>query len=292
MTAREDSGAGARTPPRAPAEPIGGRAGAPAAGTTTAALELAPVGAARRAPLPRMLLAQTRAELLLTLRRGESVLVTLVIPCVLLVFFLSLPRAPLPEAATIEFLLPGTLALAVMAAGLPNLGIATAYERGDGVLKRLGATPLPRAALLAAKLLAVGLVELAQGAVLVGIAVLAYGWRPGGMVLLALAALLLGTAAFAGLGLLLAGTLRPEATLAVANGLFLLLLLLGGLFVPLDVLPPWMAALGRLLPAAALADALRAALHPTAEVPPAAWGVLVAWGLLAPAAAARTFRWE
>src|SRR5579875_2308563 len=297
MTGREDSGAAARPPQPASIAPTGAPEGAErvaARGPSPAAAAqvLAPTAGARPAPLARMLIAQTRAELLLTLRRGESVLVTLVIPCVLLVFFMSLPRAPLSEAASIDFLLSGTLALAVMAAGLPNLGIATAYERGDGVLKRLGVTPLPRGGLIAAKLLAVGLVELAQVLLLTGIAALAYGWRPTGAIALALAALLLGTAAFAGLRLLLAGTLRPEATLACANGLFLLLLLFGGLFVPLDVLPAWMVALGRLLPAAALAEALRAALRPTPALPPLDWGVLLAWGLLAPVAAARTFRWE
>lgn len=281
---RNDRGAAATSQPTAQSQPLApGPVAAPA---------VAPASDQRPAALARMLAAQTRAELRLTLRRGESVLVTLIIPCVLLVFFMSLPRAPLPEAATIDFLLSGTLALAVMAAGLPNLGIATAYERGDGVLKRLGATPLPRAGLIVAKLLAVGVIELVQVLILVGIAALAYGWRPTGAPELALLALLLGTAAFAGLGLLMAGTLRPEATLAGANGLFLALLLLGGLFVPLDVLPPWMAAFGSLLPAAALAQALRAALHPTPELPVLAWGVLLAWGLLAPAAAALTFRWE
>jgi ABC-2 type transport system permease protein len=252
-----------------------------------------PVGdQALAAPALRTLLAQTAMELRLNLRRGESVLVTLVIPIVLLVFFMSVNVAPFVGQSAIEFLLPGTLALAVMAAGLPNLGIATAYERGDGVLKRLGATPLSRGGLIGAKLLAVLLLEALQVLALLALAAGVYGWRPQGSLALAALALLLGTAAFAGLGLLMAGTLRPEATLAGANALFLLFLLVGGLFLPLGALPGWMAALGQLLPAAALADTLRATLAPGGVLPVPAAPLLAAWAVVAPLAAARTFRWE
>ncbi len=262
-----------------------------------AALGLVPTAAqgARQggaAPLWQMILAQTRIELLLSLRRGESVLVTLVIPVVLLVFFMSVGALPVPIARPIDFLLPGTLALAVMATGLANLGIATAYERGDGVLKRLGATPLPRAGLVAGKMLGVVLLEVIQVVALLLIAALAYGWRPQGAPAVAALSLLLGTAAFAGIGLTMAGTLRPEATLAGANGLFLLLLLLGGLFLPLEALPAWMGAVGHLLPAAALADTLRASLAPPGDVPIGAFVHLLFWAIAAPLAAALTFRWE
>jgi ABC-2 type transport system permease protein len=258
-----------------------------------APLDLSPAGpAARPSGLGRAVLAQTWVELLLSLRRGESVLVTLIIPIVLLVFFMSVPSLPMAVTSQIDFLLPGTLALAVMATGLANLGIATAYERGDGVLKRLGATPLPRAGLVAAKILGVLLLEAIQVAALLAIAAGAYDWRPQGAPAVALLALLLGTAAFAGLGLTMAGILRPEATLAAANGLFLVLLLLGGLFLPLSALPGWMAAVGHLLPAAALADTLRGALADPASIPSGPLFLLVAWALAAPTAAALTFRWE
>ena len=269
-----------------------GRASAGAPGGLSAR-DLAPgTAGGHPASLARMVAAQTWQELLLSLRRGESVLVTLVIPVVLLVFFMSVGALPVPIARPIDFLLPGTLALAVMATGLANLGIATAYERGDGVLKRLGATPLPRAGLVAGKMLAVILLVVIQVAALLLIAALAYGWRPQGAPALAALSLLLGTAAFAGLGLTMAGTLRPEATLAGANGLFLLLLLLGGLFLPLEALPGWMEAVGRLLPAAALADTLRASLAAHGDVPIGSFVHLLFWAMAAPLAAALTFRWE
>lgn len=240
-----------------------------------------------------MVAAQTRVELALTLRRGESVLLTLGIPVVLLVFFSVVDVLPLPDGTTdaVDFLAPGILALAVMSTAMVSLGIATGFERQYGVLKRLGTTPLGRPALLAAKTLAVLAVEVVQVAVLVGVAVV-LGWRPGGNVALAVAAAVVATVAFAGLGLLMAGTLRGEVTLAAANGLYLVLLLLGGMVFPLDRLPSALRSVAELLPAAALTRALDAALGATATAPAKPWLVLVAWAVAAPALAAATFRWE
>jgi ABC-2 type transport system permease protein len=226
----------------------------------------------------------------MTLRRGESLLLALGIPVLLLVFFSVVDVLPTNTEDPVDFLAPGVLALAVMSTAMVGLGIATGFERQYLVLKRLGTTPLGRPALLAAKTAAVLVVEVIQVAVLVPVA-LALGWRPDGNVGVALAAVLVATIAFAGLGLLMAGTLRAEVTLAAANGLYLVLLLLGGMVVPLAELPGALRAVARALPAAALSDALHAALA-SAAVPGRAWLVLAIWAVAAPAAAAALFRWE
>jgi ABC-2 type transport system permease protein len=238
-------------------------------------------------------LAQTGMELRLTARRGENLLVTIIIPVVVLLFFASVRVLPATAGDPVDFLLPGTLALAVIATSLVNLGIATAYERNYGVLKRLGGSPLTRAGLLAAKMLAVLVVEVAQVVLLVAVAALILGWRPGSGASagLLVVALLLGTFTFAGLGLLMAGALRAEATLALANGLFIAFLLLGGIIIPVTELPGPLQAIAAVLPAAALADAFRIALGSGADAgPPVA--VLAIWGVAAVVLAARTFRWE
>lgn len=242
----------------------------------------------------RAVVAQTRAEATMTLHRGESLLLTLGIPVILLGFFslIGYPdKAVTGDSDTITFLAPGILALAVMSTGMVSLGIATGFERQYGVLKRLGSTPLGRPALLAAKTAAIGVVELLQLIVLVAAGV-ALGWQPRGNVLVALAVIILATAAFAGIGLLMAGTLRAELTLAGANGLYLVLLLLGGMVVPLPRLPGPLQTLARALPAASLSDALHATLGTGGAVPGRAWVVLVTWAVVAPAAAALSFRWE
>ena len=232
-------------------------------------------------------------ELRLTARRGENVLVTVIVPAVALVFFASVGVLPAPAGRPVDFLLPGSMALAVIATSLVNLGIATAYERHYGVLKRLGGSPLTRANLLAAKIAGVLVVELVQVVLLVAIGAIVLGWRPAPDANLALVVVvvLLGTLAFAGLGLLLAGALRAEATLALANALFLVALLLGGVILPLDHLPGPVAAVAGWLPAAALSDAFRVALGSGGDViRPVA--ILAAWGVGSVALAVRTFRWE
>src|SRR5438445_10787050 len=136
----------------------------------------------------RPLLAQLRVELILTLRRGESLLITLVVPVVLLIFFGAVAASP-PD-----FLVPGLLALAVMSTSMVSLGIATAYERYYGALKRLLGSPLSRGSLIISKTLAVVVIELVQIALLIGIARLMFGWQPTGSPLAALAAVILGSA--------------------------------------------------------------------------------------------------
>jgi ABC-2 type transport system permease protein len=234
---------------------------------------------------------QTRIEMLLTLRRGESLLVTLVIPLGILVFFSSVDAVNTTYKEPVDFLVPGVLALAVMSSAMVSLGIATGYERRYGVLKRLGSTPLSRAGLLSAKTLNVLALEVVQAIVIV-VTGIALGWSLTGGLVAAIALLLLGTIAFAGIGMLLAGTLRAEANLAVANGLFLVLLFLGGMAYPLNKLPDALEAIAKALPAAALSETVRAALTPGRSFPVGELVVLVAWAIAAPLAAARWFRWE
>lgn len=244
----------------------------------------------------RPLLAQARAEVALTLRRGESLLLALGIPVLLLGFFSNVHVLPTDDVAgvggdPVRFLFPGVAALAVMSTAMVSLAIATGFERHYRVLKRLGATPLGRPRLIGAKATAVLAVEVLQLVVLaVEATVLGFrlgdaSWAP------AIGAVLLATVAFAGIGMLLAGTLPAMTTLASANGLYLVLLLLSGMVVPLAELPDGVASVARALPSGALADALHAALR-GAAVPGQAWAVLAVWAVAAPAVAARVFRWE
>ncbi len=243
-------------------------------------------------PARRRVAAQAGLELRLLVRNGENLLVTVGIPVGLLVFFSLVPVLPLP-GRPVDFLVPGVLALAVMSSGMVSLAIATAFERSYLVLKRLGATPLRRRELVAAKIAAVLAVQLAQTGLIVAVA-FALGWRPQpGVVGTAVAAggLLLGSAGFCGVGLALAGRLRALATLALANGLFVALLLVSGIVVPLDALPGWLAAVAGVLPAAPLATLLRAALG-AGVVAAGPLAILAGWAVAAPLVAAAVFRWE
>jgi len=179
-----------------------------------------------------------------------------------------------------------------MAAGMVNLGIATAYERYYGVLKRLGGSPLPRSGLIIAKIMSILVLEVLQVLILVGVAVVLYGWQPAGSPLLALLAMALGTVTFAALGLAMAGALRAEITLAGANALFLLFVLLGGGILPLSHLPAPMATIAQFLPAAALTQALQVTMTNRGGFPGFALLVLAIWAVGILLVAIRTFQWE
>jgi ABC-2 type transport system permease protein len=251
-----------------------------------------PAPAPGAAPLPRMVGAQAGLELRMLLRNGEQLLLTLIIPVLLLLAFGHEALISVP-GRRIDFEVPGILALAVMSTAFTSQAIATGFERRYGVLKRLGASPLSRTGLIAAKTVTVLAVEAGQFVLIGGIGA-ALGWRshPGaGGVLWAIALLAAGTAAFSGLALLLAGTLRAEATLAGANLLYLVMLGIGGVLFPLAKFPAGLRPVLRLLPAGALSDGLRAALQHGA-LPGRDLLVLALWAVAAIALGARFFRWE
>ncbi len=245
------------------------------------------------APAWQAILAVAAMELRLALRRSETLVATAVLPVVVLVFFSSVSIVPVDAGRPVDFLLPGSIAFAIIATSLVSLGITTAYDRFYGVLKRLGGSPLSRAELIAAKILAVLVVEAVQVAVLVGAASLLLGWTApaGASVGLLVVAALLGTLAFAGAGLLLAGTLRAETMLAVANILFVASLVLGGVVLPISHIPGPLAAVAGALPAAALSDALRVALGGSGDAA-GPLALLAGWGVATVGLAIASFRWE
>ncbi|MEE6265849.1 ABC transporter permease [Streptomyces diastatochromogenes] len=248
------------------------------------------------APLPRMIRAQAALETKMLLRNGEQLLLTVIIPTLLLVLFSAVRIVDTGAGKPVDFLAPGVLGLAVLSTAFTGQAIATGFERRYGVLKRLAASPLPRWGLMTAKTCAVLVTEALQVALLTVVA-LALGWSPHGAatfsgVLSVVLLLLLGTAAFSGLGLLMAGTLKAEATLAAANLVFLLLLVGGGVIVPLDKFPAGAQQVLQFLPISALSDGLREVLQHGAGLPLADLGILAAWAVLGLGAAARFFRWE
>jgi ABC-2 type transport system permease protein len=247
------------------------------------------------APLGRMITAQATLETRTLLRNGEQLLLILIIPLLLLTAF---SLEPLINFGTglprIDFLTAGIIALAVMSTAFTSQAIATGFERRYGVLKRLGATPLSRGGLIAAKTVTVIGVELLQGALIIAIA-LAIGWRPNASpaaIATTPLLILLGTAAFSGLALLMAGTLRAEATLAAANLVYILLLGLGGVVFPLTRFPASARPVLELLPTGALSTGLRDVLQYRVVFPVGNTITLAVWAVGAIALAARTFRWD
>lgn len=243
------------------------------------------------APLRRQVLAQAGMEARLMLRNGEQLLLAVVIPVIVLVggvqgadhIGITLAHRP------VDVFTPGVLALAVMSTAFTSLAIATGFERRYGVIKRLGSSPLPRYGLLLGKIGALLLVEILQIAVISTVA-LTLGWDPDRGLVGAALAVVLGTSAFAALGLFVAGALRAEATLAAANLIYLLLMAGGAVVLPISAYGSF-GDVVQWLPSGALGEAMRDSLI-DGTTNWTALAVLLAWAALGTALTARTFKWE
>jgi ABC-2 type transport system permease protein len=245
----------------------------------------------------KLVIAQIKMELTTLVRNYEQLLLVVVIPVGVLVFFGSVDV--LPDSMNLERLVSSVLTLSLMSTAMVSTGIATGFERSYNVLKRLGVSPLGKRRLVWAKASAVATVEIGQVSLLLVIAAV-MGWSPKNVVWWQImAALLLGTAAFAGIGLSMAGRLRAEANLAAQNGLYLVLLVVGGIIVPLDELPESLGNVARYLPSGALAEIMHTSLGgPSAAVfvgtpvVSGPWLVLAGWAIITPIVAARLFRFD
>jgi ABC-2 type transport system permease protein len=242
------------------------------------------------APPLRRVLGQARFDATIMLRNGEQLLLTIFLPALVLIGLAITTVPDLGPGRRVDVVTPGVLALAVLSTSFTGQAIGTGFDRRYGVLRLLGTTPLGRGGLLAGRVLAVLLVELAQAALLGGIGA-ALGWNPRAAgVLPAVIVVFAGTAAFVAIGLLLAGTLRSEAVLAGANLAWVLLAAGGGIVVPTARMAG-ASTVARLLPSGALGDGLRAAFQ-HGRLDWTALTVLLGWALAAALAAARWFRWD
>jgi ABC-2 type transport system permease protein len=249
------------------------------------ALDLSPASAP--APPGRRIIRHGLIEARLLLRNGEQLLLALVIPLAILVA----SRFASGSIGSLDMLGPSVLALAVWSSAFTSVAISTAFERRYGVLERLATTPLGKHGLLAGKALAVILIMFGQLVILAGTS-LALGWRPEFTPLSGLFAVvlvILATATFVCLGLLLAGRLRAESTLGLANLIYVILLIGGALIIPLERYPAVLQPMITILPTAALGEGLRAAANGQVL----SWTVvaLLAWLVAAGLAAWKGFRW-
>ncbi|YCK80023.1 ABC transporter permease [Arthrobacter sp. D3-18] len=243
------------------------------------------------ASLPRRIMQQGRYETITMLRNGEQLILAVVLPLMALVGLVVTPLLDGLGGSRVDVATPGILALCAMSTAFTGQGIATGFDRRYGVLRFLSTTPLGRGGLIAGKILAV-LVVLFLQVLVVGVVAGLLGWQPRLEAWLpGVGLLVLGAAAFTALGLLVAGTVRPEATLAITNLLWILLGALGGIVVPAERLPSLLQGIIQFLPSGALGQALRDAFL-LGAVPFPAVAVLLLWTVLAGAAAIRWFKWN
>lgn len=244
-----------------------------------------------RADAEKMLRAAAAQELRITLRNGEQLLVTFLIPLAALIGMTLVTVGDIPEPR-VNTVTPGIMALALMSAAFTSQAIITGFDRRYGVLKALAATGFPRWLLLGAKCLATFVIVVAQFVVLAAVAALALDWQPRGNPAWLLLLVLLGIAAFIGIALLLGGTMRAEAVLGIANLVWLVLVGVGGVIIPLSQSPHWLQVVGELTPAGALSNGMRSVLTDGAGSGVVNLVILAAWALVGWLGTVRYLRWH
>jgi len=243
-----------------------------------------------------MAITQSVSESRMMLRRREVVFFSVLLPVMFMLLFGSIFGRLKDEngIAVINYLLPGYVVMAVMSVSFISLGIMTSTERQYGILKRLGATPLPRAVLIFGKIVAISMIVAAAVIVLIALGIAFYGVEIKGSPLDIVAIVLLGILVFSTIGLMVGGMVKAEAAPAILNAIYFPLLFLGGALLPLNQMPDWLQQIARILPSYHFTNALIGVMA-KGQTLPDVWVNLAAmalWGAGAVLVAARTFKWE
>ena len=238
----------------------------------------------------RRLTTQTKWEFLLNARNSEQALLLVLIPILILIVMTKTTIIG-GETTALPLALATVLTVSTFAAGFTSLAIATAFERRSETLVFLGTTSLTRAEVVLAKSLGSFLLAVFAGLFTI-IAALLLGWTPTFLILLTPLCMILGVFSVGGFAYLLAGTLRAEAVLAIANGIFVLVLMFGGIIFTfgdtmtnvLEYFPP--------LALKGLIQYVVSEQNPGATSVIKAISVLGAWGVAGHLLAFRFFKWR
>ncbi|MGO8971252.1 MAG: ABC transporter permease [Myxococcaceae bacterium] len=200
-----------------------------------------------------------------------------------------------PGRRYIDFLIPGLLGFGLMSSSVWGLGWGLVNMRTGKLLKRLVATPMRKADLLASFILSRLLLAVFETGFFLAFARLLFNVRVAGSLLSFVLVAAAGALSFGGVGLLVASRAQNTET---AGGLMNLVTLpmtvLSGVFFSASHFPGWMQPLVKALPLTAVIDALRAISIDAAPLwtQGGALLVLAVWGALAFALALRIFRWS
>jgi ABC-2 type transport system permease protein len=194
----------------------------------------------------------------------------------------------------IFFLLPGILAMSIMQLGLFS-AVPTVIFREQGILKRLGATPLPRSRFALSQIIFRVVLGFLQTAWLLALGAVFFGFRVEGNLFLLVAFVALGVFTFTILGALLGSFAKTQETaMPIVQLVNFPFMFLSGIFFPIEMVPSFMQPVVNAIPTTYLANALRQISWGTAE-----WAslgldaaVLAAWAAVGLALSFRFFRWE
>jgi ABC-2 type transport system permease protein len=258
----------------------------------------------------RLGVARTRHEVRVFFRERDAVFFMFLYPLLMLAIFATVfGRQDLFRDAGIDvtfaqYFLPGMIATGVMLTSFQSLAIFIAVERDEGLLKRLRGTPLPTSSYFLGKVGQVLVTTLAQVALLLVVAALAFGVPmpsdPGRWWTFAWV-LVLGTAAGSVCGVAFSSVPRSgKSASAVVTPIVLVLQFISGVFFQFDQLPHWMQTLASVFPLKWMAQGMRSVFLPDEALvlePSGSWqhgataAILAAYLVVGLVLGARTFRW-
>lgn len=157
-----------------------------------------------------------------------------------------------------EFVAPGIMAMVVMTAVLTGLAASVSREREQGTLDGILISPVSRLAIIVGKALAQSIRGLAQGAIVLALAIFLFGIHINGSILLVALLLLLGIFSFVGLGILVSAAATEQETATQLLFMFQFpMLFLSGAFFPIQQMPSIMQKIAHILPLTYAIEALR-----------------------------------
>lgn len=239
---------------------------------------------------------QLRAELMLVLRDKGVIAFALFFPLLTVLFFGYLNRGgSVGDVSYASFLIAGGVGMVVSSTAFENLGITLARQRDEGILKRLGGTPLRPWMLVGTKVLTAAVLILAQTLVMIAVNVTLFRAQITGSLWWGFVTLLVGVFSFATMGLALAGLSRnTDVATAAARAISLPMQFLCGTLFPLEGMPPVLRHIAQALPLTYFVNAFRGAILFGGGPAEYAWDWLILLGCLVVAflVAVKTFRWE
>lgn len=246
----------------------------------------------------RILARQVMLEMRLFLRRKDDLFWTLAFPLFFIVLFGLIYQDMQWEdlgLRAIEYILPGIVVMALMTSGIMATASGFVEERERGIYRRLSLTPLKRHTILGGQLIQRYLVNLVQTALLLMVGVLAFDITILGNPFFVWLVVTLGALCFLSIGFLLTGLIK---TARAANGIsmvvFFMLMFLGGIFFPNELMPDFLRVVSEALPSTNLNDVFRGVMITNLGIDEMRRQLLIAggWFVGSLALAVRLFRWE
>lgn len=198
----------------------------------------------------RLITRQCRMELLRIARNPYFIFWSLAMPILFYFIFTRIVDTGMPDASLWQaHYLMSMTTFSVMGSAIMSLGIRLVQERTLGWSVYMRVTPLPGSVYFFGKMFGQSIMHLLSiiviftaGYLINGIHMPAWQWITSGLWIM------LAATPFLAVGTLIGAMKRVETASGVSNGIYLALAILGGMWMPMEILPSFLRAVGEWMP--------------------------------------------